>query len=977
MRRRQSLAVSLVVVAGLILAAAVAKPAASSTGDAPTGGSLLSWGSNIYGALGRDTSQGTGATPGPVPGMTDVVSVAGSRNHGAGFGLAVRADGSVWGWGLNLDGVLGANVQEQTTQATPTPIPGLSGIKSVAAGLATGYALRSDGTVWSWGRGIGGQLGNGGTTNASIPAQIQGLPDIVQVAASSGAGFALDTSGQVWSWGNGALGVLGNGITTNSLVPGKVTGLTNVTAIAGTNSSGMALTSDGRVWSWGVSFLLGTGATDNSAAPVAAAGITTAVRISGAADTELAVLADGTLWNWGLGGSGQLGNGTTTTSRVPVQVNLAGKVTTATGTNAASFALMSDGSVWSWGWESGGRLGNGQYENTAVATPIQISSLSGVTAIAGGTAAGYAIASGSPTPPPNPPPTTTPDQYKAGDQVTCTRSHPTGAPDEWAYTAVVGESDGLQLHNLRFGPRLVARLISVPYIKTVGFGLDGSGHPTTGHLTVTPNTVDADLQTSLLSVNACFADPGTNAHPGVSATYKVLSLSTGLTFLVQQSYRFDPFEKDERCEATETAPCVRFWPTVTWALKDEAPSPNIGLEIVQRFEFDPDAVGHGAADVIADTFTLNNLGADNLSSDGYLKREDVIGPRFDGGPMLNHGPALYHGQTVYWENWHQTGRERVGLPSPISAGCTECVHAHWSWFGNLGPKSLNAANTISCGSAYCWTDGKPEILDGSKQTVYAGWVKWNEGEQQPDPGDWRSLIDPKDQEPSKVDPANHRLVFYWDARTTASGSPSDKAVTINGAGYDVGDSYWPQLDNKRHGGNGSMFLVPARRFTANDETAPCFNRVKIAPDYEASKGYYDGSQGSPRIPAGYVLPVRLTLERPAVCAYTDPRNPVGYRDQGPYYLRVKSTGPRLLNADSFYSANFGGAPWVRVYSDTHTGGRWELSADPQQVLKYDYRQGYMLAMLVFDRPPTAADTSFELNAAPNGVATYEYATGNW
>ena len=553
---------------------------------------------------------------------------------------------------------------------------------------------------------------------------------------------------------------------------------------------------------------------------------------------------------------------------------------------------------------------------------------------------------------------------EAGSPV-CQRSGSGGVTDDWAYTAVMGASDGLEIQNLRFGPRLVARLISVPYIKPVGFG---SGN---GHLSVTPEAHN-NLQSSLLSVH-CSAD----GNFGVEATYLVTSSSPNHLFLVHQAYRFDPFDKDERCEATETAPCVRFWPTVTWALKDEAPSPDIGLEIVQRFEFDPDAVRHGAADVIADTFKGDNLGVNNLSSDGYLKREDIIGPRFDGGPMLNHGPVLDHGRTVYWENWHQTGREQVSLPSPISAGCTECVHAHWSWFRNLSDERLAQANRIVCGISNCWSDGKPQILDGSQQTVYAGWVKWRpDAEQQP--ADWRDLIDPKDQDPSKVDPTKDRLVFYWDAKTTASGSPSS-GVRIDGVHFDVGDSYWPQLDNKRHGGNGSMFLVPARRFTANDATAPCANQVQIAPDYDASKRYYDGALGSPRVPAGYVLPVKLTLERPAVCAYVDPSTPAGYRDQGPYYLRVKSTGPRLLNADPFYSANFGGAPWVRVYPDTLTGGGWNLSKEPRdpQVLKYDYQKGYMLALLVFDRPPSAADTSFELDAAPNGVATYQLATGNW
>ena len=545
---------------------------------------------------------------------------------------------------------------------------------------------------------------------------------------------------------------------------------------------------------------------------------------------------------------------------------------------------------------------------------------------------------------------------EAGSPV-CQRSGSGGITDDWAYTAVMGASDGLEIRNLRFGPRLVARMISVPYIRPVGFG---SGN---GHLTVTPDA-HSNLQSNLLSVH-CSAD----GNFGVEATYLVTSSSPNHLFLVHQAYRFDPLDKDERCEATETAPCVRFWPTITWALKDEVPSPDIGLEIVQRFEFDPDAEldpnagSHGAADVIADTFKANNVGADNLSSDGYLKREDIIGPRFDGGPMLNHGPVLNHGQNVYWDNWHQTGRERVGLPSVLSAGCTECVHAHWHWGLAVNGSQFVKDHCVN-GLPYCWTDGKPQILDGSKQTVYAGWVKWKDGEQHP--AEWRDLIDPKDQDSSKVDPTKDRLVFYWDAKTTASGSPSS-GVTIDGVHFDVGDSYWPQLDNKRHGGNGSMFLVPARRFTTVSETPTWVTQAKIAPDYAAAAKPYSADASSPRLPAGHVLPVRITLAYP-------PPNGTAPKDQGPYYLRVKSTGPHLLNADPLYSSNFGGTPWVRIYDDTLNEGTWELG---KQLLKYNYKKPFMVALLVFDRAPTDTDTSFELDAAPNGVDTYQLATGNW
>jgi hypothetical protein len=533
---------------------------------------------------------------------------------------------------------------------------------------------------------------------------------------------------------------------------------------------------------------------------------------------------------------------------------------------------------------------------------------------------------------------------KAGD-VVCSRSGPGGLTDDWVYTAQVTASEGLAVKDVRFGPRYVARSISVPYIRPKGFG---SG---TGHLTVTPNASDPDLRSTLVRV-----DCNDDGHPRVSATYRVSSLSTNLTFLVQQSYRFDSFNVKERCEATETANCVRFWPTVTWALPGPGtPDPTYGLNVVQRFEFDPDQYdptqpGHGAADVIADTLPVNgNLGVDDLGSGGRLKREDAI-------------EAITAGKTKYWENWHQTDRNRVGLPGlATTAGCSECVHAHWSWFAN--PKVNKVANVFSCGSPSCWSDGKPEILDGSKQTACIGWVKSTTVVPETD---WCARAAGKDHRGAKVDPAN-RLVMYWDASTTAGGSPGS-GVSINGADFAVGDSYWPQLDQVEtqhadgtwpHGGNGSMFVVPARRLLAVAKPRAS-NQASLTPLYGAITRSFSGS----RLPAGWVLPVKISLGSKS--------------DQGPYFLRVKSTAGRLLNAAPLYSPNAGGTPWVLIYDDTlgPDGLTYRLSNGPP-LARYNGKQGYMLALVVFDQKPTAADTSFELDAAPDGVGGYLPSTGNW
>src|SRR6185312_15197966 len=98
----------------------------------------------------------------------------------------------------------------------------------------------------------------------------------------------------------------------------------------------------------------------------------------------LALKSDGTVWAWGSNTSGQLGDGTTTQRAAPVQVTgLSGVTAIAAGSNH-SLAVKSDGTVWAWGTNAAGQLGDGTTGATPHPTPAQVPGLSGVTAIAAG-----------------------------------------------------------------------------------------------------------------------------------------------------------------------------------------------------------------------------------------------------------------------------------------------------------------------------------------------------------------------------------------------------------------------------------------------------------------------------------------------------------------------------------------------------------------------------------------------------------------
>ena len=117
-------------------------------------------------------------------------------------------------------------------------------VPGVSAGSGHSLALKSDGTVWAWGEGYSGQLGNNSTADSSIPVQVVGpggtgvLTGVAAISSGANHSLALKSDGTVWAWGAGSSGKLGNNSTADSSVPVQVVGpggtgvLTGVTAIA-------------------------------------------------------------------------------------------------------------------------------------------------------------------------------------------------------------------------------------------------------------------------------------------------------------------------------------------------------------------------------------------------------------------------------------------------------------------------------------------------------------------------------------------------------------------------------------------------------------------------------------------------------------------------------------------------------------------------------------------------------------------------
>jgi alpha-tubulin suppressor-like RCC1 family protein len=315
-------------------------------------GTVQCWGKNDHGQLGDGTTTDS-STPVTVLGINNAVSVATGQNHSC----AALATGYVNCWGANDQGQLGDGTT--TEHAPPVQVRRISNATAVFANANRSCALLADGFVQCWGAAY---LGNGSGTDSPGPVRVSRVSNAIAVAvgrgdpAITGAGTScvVIADGSVWCWGDGSNGELGNGTTNTILYPVKVNDITNATAAAAGENYACALLANGSVKCWGKNDVgqlgLGPGDTTSYSIPEPVKGIDNAISISAHYQHTCAALATGGIKCWGADGNGQLGNDSVTGySTTPVAVNGITDAAAVSVGNSRSCALLKDGSLWCWG----------------------------------------------------------------------------------------------------------------------------------------------------------------------------------------------------------------------------------------------------------------------------------------------------------------------------------------------------------------------------------------------------------------------------------------------------------------------------------------------------------------------------------------------------------------------------------------------------------------------------------------------------
>jgi alpha-tubulin suppressor-like RCC1 family protein len=333
---------------------------------------LYAWGLNTNGQLGQNNVISR-SSPVQVGALTNWAQVS----QGDQTTVSIKTDGTLWAWGSNEDGQIGNNVV--ASFSSPVQVGSLTNWRQVSnkGGLHTA-AVKTDNTLWTWGRNSSGQLGqNTGTLAArSSPVQVGALTNWQEVSAGRYNTAAITTDNKLYVWGrNQTDGAVGDNTVIDRSSPVQIGSLTDWSYVSCGNKWTLSLKTNGTIWAWGSNNIgqIGDNTTVSKSSPVQIGALTNWASISAGDDSAASIKINGTLWLWGNNYTGCLGDGTTVNRSSPVQVGALTNWAQVSAGNLDTACITTAGTLFTWGWNPFGQLG--QNNTISRSSPVQVGAL--------------------------------------------------------------------------------------------------------------------------------------------------------------------------------------------------------------------------------------------------------------------------------------------------------------------------------------------------------------------------------------------------------------------------------------------------------------------------------------------------------------------------------------------------------------------------------------------------------------------------